>query len=163
MLITTFLFVAWFSDGSHHLVLARKEEPGKRLEVSGVVYDSEGRPAPGVTIHIHQTGDDGEYHEDESGAARLSGVLVTDAHGRYRISTIKPGAYPGYGPPAHLHFRLTGPDGVSYNRDLWFEGDPRITAKQMARHGGDGRFSMIRPLEEDQGVLRFVRDFRPNG
>jgi protocatechuate 3,4-dioxygenase beta subunit len=53
-------------------------------------------------------------------------VLKTDADGRYKFKTIKPGAYP-VGPsivrPPHIHFRLYGHDDELVTQ-MYFEGEP---------------------------------------
>lgn len=46
-------------------------------------------------------------------------MLKTDAEGRYRFKTIKPGAYPA----PHIHFRLSGLDDELVTQ-MYFEGEP---------------------------------------
>lgn len=58
-------------------------------------------------------------------------VQYTDAEGRYRFRTIKPGAYPtgieNWWRPAHIHFDVTGRTDKLVTR-MYFDGDPLSTA-----------------------------------
>ena len=60
------------------------------------------------------------------------GALVTDADGRYRFTTIRPGCYPlPHGDnswrPAHIHFSVFGHGFVQrLITQMYFEGDPLI-------------------------------------
>jgi protocatechuate 3,4-dioxygenase beta subunit len=59
-----------------------------------------------------------------------AGRVVTDAEGRYRFTTIKPGPYPwgnhhNAWRPAHIHFSLFGPSFLSrIVTQMYFPGDP---------------------------------------
>lgn len=78
-----------------------------------------------------------------------------------RIHTIKPGAYPDGGPPAHIHYVISGADFPEQRHGLHFEGDSRITEGHAERSRQRGRFGDVRPLERDgEGVLQCVRDIR---
>ena len=74
-------------------------------------------------------------------AIRISpalGRVITDAEGRYRFVTVKPGAYPWYNDwnswrPAHIHFSLVGP--AFANRlvtQMYFPGDPLFPLDAIA-------------------------------
>jgi protocatechuate 3,4-dioxygenase, beta subunit len=96
------------------------EPIGERITVGGRVLDTEGRPLRDTLVEIWQTNAAGRYaHRADRWPAPLdpnfsgAGRCVTDAEGRYRFTTIKPGAYPwGNGDnawrPAHIHFSLLG-------------------------------------------------------
>ncbi len=145
------------------IVIASPEEPGEPLIVSGAVFDDDGKtPLAGVEVYAFHTDKDGYYSRggDES-QPRLHGTMRTGSDGRFRFRTIRPGAYPGAGPPAHIHFQITAPGKGKRSFDLWFEGDPRIPSRNRARYSQNGRFSQIRPLVKgDDGVWRCARDFR---
>jgi protocatechuate 3,4-dioxygenase beta subunit len=110
---------------------------GERIIVTGRVLDSGGRPVPAALIEIWQANAAGRYRLDvDSHPAPLdpnfdgAGRCPTDAEGRYRFVTIKPGAYPwGNHPnawrPAHIHFSLCG---RAFTQRLvtamFFPGDP---------------------------------------
>jgi protocatechuate 3,4-dioxygenase beta subunit len=93
---------------------------GQRIILSGRLLDTEGRPVPETLVEIWQANAAGRYaHREDRWAAPLdpnfsgAGRCVTDRAGRYRFTTIRPGAYPwGNGEnawrPAHIHFSLLG-------------------------------------------------------
>jgi catechol 1,2-dioxygenase len=82
--------------------LARDEEPGQRLMLTGTVYSSDCRtPLPKTLIEIWQADAKGFYDKKRPGdfmeppmPFNLRGMLLTDERGRYEIETIVPGAYP---------------------------------------------------------------------
>jgi protocatechuate 3,4-dioxygenase, beta subunit len=97
------------------------DEPiGQRIIVHGRVLDAGGRPVPDTLIEIWQANAAGRYHHvRDNWPAPLDpnfigcGRTVTDSHGRYRFTTIRPGAYPWKNHPnawrpAHIHFSLFG-------------------------------------------------------
>jgi protocatechuate 3,4-dioxygenase beta subunit len=96
------------------------EPIGERITLSGRVLDTEGRPLRDTLVEIWQANAAGRYaHRADCWPAPLdpnfsgAGRCATDAEGRYRFTTIKPGAYPwGNGDnawrPAHIHFSLLG-------------------------------------------------------
>jgi protocatechuate 3,4-dioxygenase, beta subunit len=96
------------------------EPLGERIIVTGRLLDSDGRPVPDTLIEIWQANAAGRYkHHVDDHPAPLdpnfdgAGRCMTDAEGRYRFITIKPGAYPwgnhyNAWRPAHIHFSLFG-------------------------------------------------------
>jgi protocatechuate 3,4-dioxygenase, alpha subunit len=75
---------------------------GERVEVSGQIVDGDGKPVPDGLIEIWQANAHGKYaHPDdvqdrpiEKGFSGF-GRVATDADGRFRFTTIKPGGVPG--------------------------------------------------------------------
>ncbi|WP_186417633.1 protocatechuate 3,4-dioxygenase subunit beta [Bosea sp. CS1GBMeth4] len=113
------------------------EPLGERIIVSGRVLDEDGRPVPHTLIEIWQANAAGRYvHVKDQHPAPLdpnftgAGRALTDAEGRYRFVTIKPGAYPWRNHhnawrPAHIHFSLFGPSFLSrVITQMYFPGDP---------------------------------------
>jgi protocatechuate 3,4-dioxygenase, beta subunit len=113
------------------------EPLGERIIVTGRVLDSGGRPVPGTLIEIWQANAAGRYaHGIDDHAAPLdpnfdgAGRCLTDAEGRYRFVTIKPGAYPwgnhrNAWRPAHIHFSLLGRAFTQrLVTQMYFPGDP---------------------------------------
>src|SRR5690606_6162158 len=112
---------------------------GQRIIVHGRVLDENARPVPNVLVEFWQANAAGRYrHKREGYQAPLDpnfggcGRCLTDAEGRYRFRTIKPGAYPWpNGPndwrPAHIHFSFFG-SGFAQRliTQMYFEGDPMI-------------------------------------
>jgi protocatechuate 3,4-dioxygenase, beta subunit len=115
------------------------EPLGERIIVSGRVVDEDGRPVPGALVEVWQTNAAGRYrHRVDQHAAPLDpnftgcGRVLTDAEGRYRLVTIKPGAYPWQNHPnawrpAHIHFSLFGAGLLSrLVTQMYFPGDPLL-------------------------------------
>jgi protocatechuate 3,4-dioxygenase beta subunit len=110
---------------------------GERIIVQGRVRDDDGRPVPGALVEIWQANAAGRYrHEIDRHPAPLdpnftgAGRCLTDADGRYRFVTVKPGAYPWKNHhnawrPAHIHFSLFGSSFRSrLITQMYFPGDP---------------------------------------
>ena len=120
---------------------------GERIVVSGRVLDANARPVAHTLIEIWQANAAGRYrHRNDQHNAPLDpnfnggGRTFTDAEGRYRFITIKPGAYPwrnGYNAwrPAHIHFSLFGPAFATrlvtqmyFPNDALLDDDPMYTS-----------------------------------
>jgi protocatechuate 3,4-dioxygenase, beta subunit len=122
----------------HDLTRQHDGEPlGERMILHGRVLDGDGRPVRGTLIEIWQANSAGRYkHEVDRHPAPLdpnfsgAGRCLTDAEGRYRFITIKPGAYPWRNHPnawraAHIHFSLLGPAfATRLVTQMYFPGDP---------------------------------------
>lgn len=87
---------------------------GQRLHLMGRVLNLRGEPVAGARVEIWQANTHGRYaHPSDTNPAPLDPNFQgfaeqrTDAQGRYRFMTIKPGAYPaspGWVRPPHIHF-----------------------------------------------------------
>jgi protocatechuate 3,4-dioxygenase beta subunit len=131
------------------------EAQGQRIVVHGRVLDGDGRPVPHTLVEVWQTNAAGRYrHARDNWAAPLdpnftgAGRVLTDADGRYRFLTIKPGIYPwgnhyNAWRPAHIHFSLFGraftqrlvtqmyfPDDPMFDHDPIFNSIPDEKARQ---------------------------------
>lgn len=125
-------------ETDHDLTRQHAGEPlGERLIVSGRVLDENGRAVPHTLVEIWQANAAGRYlHVRDEHAAPLdpnftgAGRTLTDADGRYRFVTIKPGSYPWRNHenawrPAHIHFSLYGPAlATRLVTQMYFPGDP---------------------------------------
>jgi len=113
------------------------EPLGERIVVSGRVLDSGGRPIPHTLVEIWQANAAGRYaHDVDRHPAPLdpnftgAGRCLTDADGRYRFVTVKPGAYPWHNHPnawrpAHIHFSVFGRAFADrLVTQMYFPGDP---------------------------------------
>lgn len=112
---------------------------GERIIVTGRVLDERGRPVRNALIEVWQANAAGRYvHKVDQHDAPLdpnflgAGRCLTDADGRYRFLTVKPGAYPwGNHPnawrPNHIHFSLFGEYFASrLVTQMYFPGDPLL-------------------------------------
>jgi hypothetical protein len=148
--------------------LAPSSEPGRPLVVEGVVTTAAGAVASGVIIYAYQTDAGGRYPPAPSlrGAAarhgRLRGWVRTDAAGRYRFLTIRPGGYPSTDIPEHIHLHVIEPGRCTYYiDDVVFEDDPRLTPRQRAAHDrGRGGSGIVRPTRSATGAWSARRDIR---
>jgi protocatechuate 3,4-dioxygenase alpha subunit len=85
--------------------LAADHPQGERIVVAGRVTDGDGAPVTDACLEIWQANAAGRYaHPDDARADkpldprfRGFGRLSTDADGRFRLSTIRPGPVPGLG------------------------------------------------------------------
>jgi len=120
------------------------EPIGERIVVSGRLLDENSRPVAHALIEMWQANAAGRYrHAVDDHDAPLdpnftgTGRVLTDAEGRYRFVTIKPGAYPWRNHynawrPAHLHFSLFGIGLVQrLATQMYFPGDPLIPYDPM--------------------------------
>jgi protocatechuate 3,4-dioxygenase, beta subunit len=128
---------------------------GQVIHVMGRVVNLQGQPVQGASVEIWQANTHGRYnHPSDTNPAPLDpnfegfAVLTTDAEGRYRFKTIKPGAYPA-GPdlirPPHIHFEVTG----QINRlvtQMYFAGEPLNDKDPFLQSAGASKEGLIVPL-----------------
>jgi protocatechuate 3,4-dioxygenase, beta subunit len=118
---------------------------GQRIIISGRVLDAEGRPVPGTILEIWQANAAGRYiHSKDHWDAPLdpnftgAGRAITDEKGRYRFTTVRPGAYPwgnhkNAWRPAHVHFSLLGQAfATRLVTQMYFPDDPLIEIDPIA-------------------------------
>ena len=117
----------------------------------------------GTVVEVWQANAAGRYlDQDDQHPAPLdpnfsgAGRCLTDAQGRYRFITIKPGAYPWKNHrnawrPAHIHFSLFG--NVFRSRlvtQMYFPGDPLMA-----------RDPILQSIPDQSGRERLVSRFDP--
>jgi protocatechuate 3,4-dioxygenase beta subunit len=113
------------------------EPLGERIIVAGSVRDEDGAPLANTLVEIWQCNAAGRYdNPGDQHPAPLDpnfkgfGRVLTDAEGRYRFTTIKPGAYPWKNHPnawrpAHIHFSVFGRAMLQrLVTQMYFPGDP---------------------------------------
>jgi len=146
--------------------LISKDEPGDRLNVSGTVRDSAGKPVAGAVLSVFQTDTNGHYTRVRvmnEPNARLFGFLKTDSAGRFEFNTIRPGAYPGapgregeeWRIPQHIHIQVTAAGYQFRNFQMVFEDDPRMTPywHEWARKGNNPVMKVNRDKDGVQHVV----------
>jgi protocatechuate 3,4-dioxygenase alpha subunit len=85
--------------------LAAADTAGERIVIEGRVIDGDGAPVPDACVEVWQANAAGRYnHPDDTQTDKPLdphfhgfGRAATDAEGRFRITTIRPGPVPGRG------------------------------------------------------------------
>lgn len=121
------------------------EALGQRIIVTGRVLDENAKPVPNTMIEIWQANAAGRYvHARDDWPAPLDpnftgvGRVISDAQGRYRYVTVRPGAYPwgnhhNAWRPAHIHLSLLGPAfATRLVTQMYFPDDPLIDLDPIA-------------------------------
>jgi protocatechuate 3,4-dioxygenase beta subunit len=99
--------------------IAEAGTSGEPLVVSGRVLGSDCRPIRRALLDFWQADGDGNYDNE---GFRLRGHQVTDAHGRFRLETVKPGLYPGR--TRHIHVKVQRRHGEILTTQLYLPGEP---------------------------------------
>jgi len=106
---------------------------GQILYLGGRIMNRAGEPVANAKVEIWQANAHGRYtHPNDDNPAPLDpnfdgfAVVRTDSDGRYKLKTVKPGAYPT-GPnrirPAHIHFEVYG-HSERFVTQMYFQSDP---------------------------------------
>jgi protocatechuate 3,4-dioxygenase beta subunit len=144
------------------VALCGPDEPGKKLVFHGRVLDYQGRPLAKAAVAAHQADQQGLYvpKGSPSRVPRLRGVVVTGEDGRFRFSTVWPGAYPEGTQPAHIHVGVMGHEHRVRFVTFWFEGDPLLTEKRRKDSAKDPEVKIVKPAQGRDGTWRFEYDIR---
>jgi protocatechuate 3,4-dioxygenase, beta subunit len=134
---------------------------GQVIYVMGQVLTVGGQPVKEARVELWQANAHGRYtHPSDTNPAPLDpnfegfAIQDTDAEGRYRFKTIKPGAYPAnsnWMRPPHLHFDVTG----KVNRvitQMYFPGEAlneKDLLLQSVRANKDGLIATVLPPTRD--------------
>jgi protocatechuate 3,4-dioxygenase beta subunit len=141
------------ADSDNDLTRQHVGEPqGERIIVAGRVLDEDGRPVSHTLVELWQCNAAGRYrHARDNHPAPIdpnfsgAGRTITDAEGRYRFVTIKPGAYPwgnhdNAWRPAHIHFSLFGQSlATRLVTQMYFPHDPLCAYDPMFQSVRDPR------------------------
>ena len=148
---------------------------GQRIVVEGHVRDENGRPVRNTLIEVWQANAAGRYrHASDQTNAPLdpnfagAGRTMTDDLGRYRIVTIKPGAYPWRNHhnawrPAHIHFSLFGEClATRLVTQMYFEGDPLLPLDPIFNSIPDAaaRQRLVAPFDLSLTEPEFAHGYR---
>ncbi len=117
----------YFAPGSPRRRNLRGNTNGRALLVTGRVLSPSCRPRRRALVDFWQADGDGEYDNSGSGGR---GHQFTDAKGRFRLLTVRPGLYPGR--TRHIHVKVQPRGGEVLTTQLYFPGE--------TRNRGDGIF-----------------------
>lgn len=146
--------------------IAKSNEKGERIKISGTVYLSDGKtPANNVILYFYHTNIEGVYpkkgNETGNGTRHgyLRGWIKTSKDGSYSIESIKPEPYPGRTVPAHIHITVKEPNKKEYwLKDYFFKGDKLLTPKDLKNETGNVRFNHVISFVKQEGILVGERD-----
>jgi protocatechuate 3,4-dioxygenase, alpha subunit len=143
---------------------------GERMVIEGRVLDGDGAPVPDAVIEVWQANAAGRYsHPDDSRddapldpGFRGFGRVATDAEGKFRLVTIKPGPVPERGnawqaPHINLAVFARGLLRHLYTR-IYFADDPRNEADPLLASIDDAAVRgtlLARRAEGEPPVYRF--------
>jgi protocatechuate 3,4-dioxygenase beta subunit len=145
---------------SGQTAIASAAEPGERMEVSGIIFQADGRtPSPNVILYVYHTDAKGLYSPapGATGGARINGHLrgwmKTNDRGEYRFTSIRPAPYPNRAVPAHIHATVKEPDKNEYYIDEYlFDDDPALTREPQPRTEDRGGSGIIHLAKNSEGV-----------
>ena len=151
------------NDAPSSADVAPPNEPGERLEVSGVVYAADGRtPVTSASVYVYQTDARGYYRPDDAMGnrnPRLMALLRTDGQGRYSYRTIRPGSYPGTRVPKHIHYEVTADGHGTRIFEIVFEDDPFLSRQIRTDAARPGSMYALQAVRRGPGgVGRLTQD-----
>lgn len=152
------------------LTLRNAATSGDPMTVDGRILDGAGNPRPGILIYVYQTDGTGVYPNARDGRGlgrearrhgQLRGWVRSDAWGRYRLHTVRPGSYPDADIPEHIHMQVIEPGCATYLvDDLLFRDDRKLTPKHERQLAlGTGGLGIALPQRTDAG-WQVTRDIR---
>ncbi|MEQ6167011.1 hypothetical protein AAOE16_07445 [Ekhidna sp. MALMAid0563] len=142
---------------AHQVLIAGKDEPGKRLTLCLNFIDKSNRvPLTNRKIHFYHTDTNGEYipqiASDES-TARLNGSAVTDSNGKIFIRTILPGDYGSSADNRHIHTTVFGAQPEAY--DIHFKQYTGVMGKRFVKNS-DQHFLADLKRSADGSLIGFL-------
>ena len=130
---------------------------GDVIVVKGRVTNEHGDPVSEALVDIWQANKFGRYaHERDPNPAPLDpdfqgwGQVLTDAEGRYRFKTIKPGAYGAmedWTRPPHIHFKVARRGFRELTTQMYFAGE--------SLNDSDRLLQALTPDEQAKLVIAF--------
>ena len=140
-------------------------EPGPKIEISGIVYQRDGRtPAGDVVIYVYHTDQSGHYptKENETGWGKrhgyIRGWMKTDKNGFYRFYTLRPAHYPERNDMEHIHITIKEPGKNEYwISEYMFEDDPLLTESKRKMNENRGGNGIIKLTPGANGITHGAR------
>lgn len=118
---------------------------GAPLVFTGAVLTRDCRPVARALVDLWHCDGDGRY--DNAGYLGR-GHQFTDARGRFRFETVRPGRYPGRTP--HFHVKVQAPRGRVLTTQFYFPGEPGNARDGIFRpellmrlQGGTARYDVV--------------------
>jgi protocatechuate 3,4-dioxygenase alpha subunit len=153
--------MTWLVDEN----LAAEGVAGERVTIEGRIIDADGRPVSDAMVEIWQANAHGRYaHPEDTRDLPLEagfsgfGRVFTDADGRFRFRTIKPGRVPGpegelQAPHLNITIFMRGLLKHLHTR-IYFPGDANATDAILRRVPPDRRGTLI-ARASDAGTLEW--------
>ncbi len=148
---------------------------GDVVVVHGRVLDEACRPVAGALVEIWQANKWGRYdHEKDAANPRpldpnfqYWAEMLTDAEGRFRFRTIKPGSYPagddGWVRPPHIHFRLSRRGYHELVTQMYFAGEELnegdLIRKELSPKERDSVTVALQPAAEKRDTVAQLAQF----
>lgn len=151
-------------------VLVRPETEGERIRIEGRLLDGDGNPVPDAIVEIWQANHHGRYnHPLDQRELPLDshftgfGRCGTDADGRFRFETIKPGPVPFDGErmqAPHLSLSVAARGLLNHLATrLYFADDPaNADDPVLARVPANRRGTLLARREEADGNVTYRLD-----
>jgi len=136
----------WTADSPQRNDFSGDGAPGLPMTLTGTVVDTACRPVPGTLLDFWQCDGNGVYDNE---GYKLRGHQYTDANGAFRLTTVKPGLYPGR--TRHFHVKVRRPGGEVLTTQLYFPGEPanktdgiyRPELEMTVATNGDASFTFV--------------------
>lgn len=136
----------WTPDSPQRDDFSGDGAPGLPMTLTGTVVDTGCHPVPGTLLDFWQCDGNGIYDNE---GYKLRGHQYTDANGAYRLTTVKPGLYPGR--TRHFHVKVRRPGGEVLTTQLYFPGEPanqtdtiyRPELEMTVAANGDASFTFV--------------------
>lgn len=136
----------WTADSPERNDFTGDGAPGVPMKLTGTVVDTACRPVPGTLLDFWQCDGNGVYDNE---GYKLRGHQYADADGAFRLTTVKPGLYPGR--TRHLHVKVRRPGGEVLTTQLYFPGEPanktdgiyRPELEMTVATNGDASFTFV--------------------
>jgi protocatechuate 3,4-dioxygenase beta subunit len=130
------------------------------LTITGRVMSAGCTPIAGALLDFWQADHEGRY---DNAGFNLRGHQYTDDDGRFSLTTIVPGVYPGR--TRHVHVKAQAPNQPALTTQLYFPGEPRNATDSLfaaplllnVRDGNRGRiatFDFVLPSRDRRGRAR---------